>query len=73
MICIFRLPFESSDLYISGTWVLKIEIALIFQRILSAFKVSMLGDSSYQTLFETSPPDSLYGKMWKTKFLDREK
>ena len=73
MICIFRLPFESSDRYISGTWVLKIEIALIFQRILSAFKVSMLGDSSYQTLFETSPPDSLYGKMWETKFLDREK
>ena len=37
------------------------------------FKVSMLGDSSYQTLFETSPPDSLYGKMWKTKFLDKKR
>ena len=33
----------------------------------------MLGDSSYQTLFETSPPDSLYGKMWKTKFRDKER
>ena len=33
----------------------------------------MLGESSYQTLFETAPPDSLYGKLWKTKFEDKER
>ena len=42
-------------------------------KILFDLEVSMLADSSYQTLFESSPPDSLYGKMWKTKFLDRER
>ena len=36
-------------------------------------QVFMLGESSYQTLFETAPPDSLYGKLWKTKFEDKER
>ena len=43
------------------------------KEILFDLKVSMLADSSYQTLFETSPPDSLYGQMWKTKFRDKER